>query len=536
MDRKLEAHLRKSPFLGRYIKKVRKDVGVPDFYDECPRWEDISADYNLLYPVSDFVYVHCYLSKNDEKKYHLIEPPLTGEREEKLERAKKYIYREADYEQEIEYREELREIIHDMFDELVGGKGNLLSKLSGKKLDVSKDEIPILKYYIVRDLVDYGKIDPLLNDPNIEDINCIGTQPISLIHKTFGRVKTNISFESEQELDVFLKKLSQRMGSPVGEDHPIVDTAMPDGSRINIVYPEDVSTKGRSFTIRKFPEDPISITNLIEWNTLSAELAAYMWLCLENSMSIFICGETASGKTTTLNACLPFIHLDSKLYSVEDTPEVRPPHDNWQQLIVREEGPEDEQVGQFELLKAALRSRPDYIVPSEIRGKEGRVAFQGMQTGHPVISTFHADSIHRMIQRLTGDPIRIPITFIDNLNVAVIQDSITTEGAVLRRVIEVGEIMGYSEQQDGVLMRVVFNRNPDKDELDFEGMYNSFILEDKIAQIQGYEDTRKIYDVMKERAEFLKDLVRKGIYDYDKVAQLIDEYRKGGRENLSVRL
>ncbi len=528
--------MKKNPFLGSYIKRVRREVGVPKFREECPDWGDVRDDFNIMYPITDLVYIHCYVSEDEEKHYIAVEPPLNEERQEELEKAKKYIYREADYEKEIEYREELREMIHDIFDRIVGEGGGFFSKLQGRTLDVDDDEIPILKYYVVRDLVDYGVLDPLINDPNIEDINCVGTEPLTIIHQTFGRIKTNISFDSEFELDEYLKRLSQRIGSPVGEAHPIVDTAMPDGSRINIVYPEDVSTKGRSFTIRKFPDDPISITNLIEWNTLSPELAGYIWLCLENSMSIFICGETASGKTTTLNAFLPFIHLDSKLYSVEDTPEVQPPHDNWQQLIVREEGAEDEQVGQFDLLRAALRSRPDYIVPSEIRGEEGRVAFQGMQTGHPVISTFHADSIHRMIQRLTGEPIRIPITFIDNLNVAVIQDSFRTKGAVLRRVTEVGEIMGYSEEQDGVMMRVVFKRNEQEDELEFEGMYNSFILEDKIAQIQGYDDTRKIYDVMEERAQFLEDLTRKGIYDYDKVAQLIDEYRKGGRENLSIRL
>lgn len=535
MDRKLQAHTNKNPFLGSYLKKMRRQTGMPRFYEECPEWGDVQEDFNIIYPITDLVYSHCFQGE-DEKRYNSIEPPLDEKMKEKLKKAKKFIYREADYDREIEYREELREMINEIFDRLVGRGGGVFSKIKGPSLDIDDNEIPILKYYINRDLVEYGKLDPLLNDPNIEDINCVGTDPMTLIHKTFGRVKTNISFDDKMELEEYLKKISQRVGSPVGEAHPIVDTAMPDGSRINIVYPEDVSTKGRSFTIRKFPDDPIAITNLIEWNTMSAELAAYLWLCLENSMSIFICGETASGKTTTLNACLPFIHLDSKIYSVEDTPEVQPPHDNWQQLIVREEGPEEEQVGMFDLLKAALRSRPDYIVPSEIRGEEGRVAFQGMQTGHPVISTFHADSIHRMIQRLTGEPIKIPITFIDNLNVPVVQDSFRTEGAVLRRVTEVGEIMGYSEEQDGVMMRVTFQRNHEKDQLEFEGMYNSYILEDKIAKIQGYDDTRKIYDVMEERAEFLEDLVRKRIYDYDKVAQLIDEYRKGGRENLSIRL
>ncbi len=536
MRNRVKREIKKNRHLGVYIRRNQRIVGNPRYMEEVPGWERFDKDFNIIYPLSDQVYVHAFRDSEGNKRYNVVEPQLDAELKEKLKKVKRKIYQEADYGEEINYREELRDMIKDIFKKIVGKKGGFFSRLSGDSIDVSKEDIPTLQYYVIRDLVDYGVLDPVLNDEYLEDIYCVGTKPISLIHKTFGMMNTNISFDSEQELEDYLKKISQRMGSPVGESHPIVDSALPDGSRINVVYPEDVSTKGRSFTIRKFPDDPISITQLIDWSTLTPELAAYLWLCLENGMSLFICGESACGKTTTLNAALPFIQLDSKIYSVEDTPEVDPPHENWQQLIVREEGPKEDQVGMFDLLKAALRSRPDYIIPSEIRGEEGRVAFQAMQTGHPVASTFHSSSIHRMIQRLTGEPIEIPITFIDNLNVAVIQRNIRTEGAILRRVTEVGELVGYSEDQGGVMMRITFKRDPQKDELNFEGMYNSFILEEKIAKIQGYDDTRKIYDIMQDRADVLQTLSEKDITDFSKVTQLIDEYRKGGKENMSIKI
>ncbi len=536
MSPSLTEEIQKNRHLHAYLQSNPPSVGETKLIQTPPSWDEVEEDFNYIYPSTESIYIHVFKDTEGEKRYNVIEPLLEEDMQEKIEKLKSRIYEEADYEKKIEYREELREIVTDLFDEVVVSSTGLSSKIFNKNIKVEEEQIPVLKYYIVRDMVDYGILDPILNDEYLEDINCVGTNPISVFHKTFGMMQTNVSFDSERALENFLKKLSQRMGSPVGESHPIVDSALPEGSRINIVYPEEVSTQGRSFTIRKFPEDPISVTELINWETLSPQLAGYLWLCLENNMSIFFCGESGCGKTTTLNACLPFIPLDSKIYSVEDTPEVTPPHDNWQQLLVREEGPEEDQVNMFDLLKAALRSRPDYITPSEIRGEEGRVAFQAMQTGHPVVSTFHSSSIHRMIQRLTGDPINIPITFIDNLNVAVVQRNIKTNGAIIRRVTDVGEILGYSEEEGGVMMRKIFERDPIEDELIFRGMYNSYILEDKVAQIQGYADPKEIYDEMEERAEFLQELANKQIFDYDDASQLIDEYHRKGREGVSIRI
>ncbi|MFO8110778.1 MAG: type II/IV secretion system ATPase subunit [Thermoplasmata archaeon] len=539
MDQELIVQIKNNPHLLKYLVEGNHNINKMVFKRSLSVTSHIEKNYNILYPLTNQVFAHVYRDSQSNDIYNVVEPILTPKLREKLEKIKESIYHQADYDRKIEFKEELRQMVLEIFEKVVTTKSEtgILSKfITDEKIRVKKKEIPTLRYYILRDMVDFGVINSMLFDDNIEDIHIVGTSPITLIHSIFGEMKSNIRFETPDEIDNYLKKISQRIDSPIGESHPIVDSALPDGSRVNIVYPDDVSRRGRSFTIRKFPEVPISITELIANKTVTSELAAYLWLCLENSMSIFICGSSSVGKTTTMNALLPFVFLENKIYSVEDTPEVKPPQMNWQQLIVREEGSEDEQVGMFDLLKAALRSRPDYIVPSEIRGEEGRVAFQAMQTGHPVISTFHASSVVKMIQRLTGDPILIPITFVDNLNVAVIQENVTSEGRLARRVTEVGEIEGYSEAMGGVINRIVFKRNPIKDELKFEGLYNSFILEDKIANIQGYIDKRKIYEDMKERVELLDDFVNKKIFEYDKVTQLIDEWRKGGRGALSVRL
>lgn len=539
MEQDLIIQIKNNPHLLQYLVEGGHDIRNITFKRNISVTTRIPKQYNMIYPLTGQIFAHVYRDHQSNDVYNVVEPKLTPQLRKKFEEIKQNIYHRADYDRKIEFKEELKQMVLEIFEKVIttkAEKGVISKFITDEKVRVKKKEIPILRYYILRDMVDFGVINALLFDDNIEDIHIVGTRPITLIHSVFGEMTSNIKFDSPEDIDNYLKKISQRIDSPIGESHPIVDSSLPDGSRVNIVYPDDVSRRGRSFTIRKFPEIPISITELIAKNTITSDLAAYLWLCLENSMSIFICGSSSVGKTTTMNALIPFIPLESKIYSVEDTPEVKPPQMNWQRLIVREEGSEDEQVGMFDLLKAALRSRPNYIVPSEIRGEEGRVAFQAMQTGHPVISTFHASSVVKMIQRLTGDPILVPITFVDNLNVAVIQENVTIDGRLARRVTEVGELEGYSEAMGGVMNRIVFNRDPIKDELKFEGLYNSFILEDKIASIQGYVDKRKIYDDMKERADLLDDLVEKKVYEYPKVTQLIDEWRKGGRGALSVRL
>jgi flagellar protein FlaI len=327
--------------------------------------------------------------------------------------------------------------------------------------------------------------------------------------------------------------MGERIGDPVSDSNPIVDSTLPDGSRLNVIYSDDVSVQGPSLTIRQGDETPLSINQITKWGTLSPQLTAYLWLCLENEQTVFVVGETASGKTTTLNSIMSFIPRDSKIYTAEDTAEVLPPHDTWQQLLTREGGGEDNSdVDMFDLVSAALRSRPDYIIVGEVRGEEGRMAFQAAQTGHPVMLTFHASDIVSMIQRFTGEPINVPETFMDVADVALFQNRVKQGDDVLRRVTSVQEIEGYSKEMDGVVTRQVFNWDPVEDEINFQGMNNSYVLEEQIATLLGYADTREIYDELDFRARLIERMIEENILGYHEVNDAIESFQRDGVEGL----
>jgi flagellar protein FlaI len=287
-------------------------------------------------------------------------------------------------------------------------------------------------------------------------------------------------------------------------------------------------------TVRKFSETPISITQLINWGTIDAGIASYLWLCLQFGRSIFVCGETASGKTTTSNAMFPFIPPDKKIYSVENTPEVQIPHAVWQQLLTRSTGPKEGQIDEGTLLLAGLRSRPDYIIPGETRGIEGRVVFQAMQTGHPVVTTFHAGSVTKVIQRFTGHPINIPKTFMDNLDVVLIQMAVENKGKKLRRVLSIDEIEGYNKEVDGIMSRKAFEWEPVEDTHLFKANRNSYILEQRIAPIAGFENPMQIYDLYDQRKKILERMVEEEIFDYYEVVQFIWTYYREGEQSLPI--
>jgi flagellar protein FlaI len=279
-------------------------------------------------------------------------------------------------------------------------------------------------------------------------------------------------------------------------------------------------------------DTPLSITQLIKFGAMNTTLAAYLWLCLENGLNVWICGETASGKTSALNAMLPFVPAHLKVFTAEDTPEVQPPHKIWQQLVTRERGPQEGRVDMFTLLKAALRSRPNLIVVGEIRGAEGNVAFQAMQTGHACMATFHASSVGKMIQRLSSEPINVPATFLDNLNVAMIQMAVYRKGKLIRRVLAVEEIEGFNRHTGGVETRRVFDWDAKLDVHEFRGLNNSYVLEEKVAEKLGYQDKRMIYNDLRTRARILDEMVRRNITDYATVNSLIANYMKHGAKAL----
>jgi flagellar protein FlaI len=481
-----------------------------------------------------------YGDLGQETKYYAIEPTVSGPQAAVLERVKDELLAASGGrtapESETEYDDLIEELLADVthvHHDDGGLKAEAERLLNAGKLTVTEETYENIRYRLNRDIVGLGPLEPVMRDPANEDVHVIGPHECHVDHGTFGMLETTVDFGSPAEFDAWLRNMGERIGDPLSDSDPIVDSTLPDGSRINIIYSDDVSLKGASLTIRQGEDVPLSVNQITDWGTLSPELAAYLWLCLENERTVFVVGETASGKTTTLNAILSYIPRDSKIYTAEDTAEVVPPHNTWQQLLTREGGGEGStDVDMFDLVAAALRSRPDYIIVGEVRGAEGRMAFQAAQTGHPVMLTFHASDIVSMIQRFTSEPISVPEPFMDNADVALFQNRVKRGDEVLRRVTSVQEIEGYSKEMSGVVTREVFSWDPVEDEIVFQGMNNSYVLEEQIATLLGYADTREIYDDLSFRAALVERMIQEGVLGYHEVNRVIDAFHRDGVEGL----
>lgn len=548
MDEELYQQMKGNAFLKDYVDELkRKTSKLPKYYDKLTV-QDLSdirrtaatdpAAANLIYKTSGgFVHINALVNM-----YYNIEKQLKESEKEKLRMIKESILEKASKEESVETKEDLERILNKLYEQSVDVSSNrskafqlpVIGKLvSGSKIPVTQREYDLIKYYLRRDIVGFGPIEPLIVDNYIEDIHLIGTAKVRVSHKAFQfALETNVRFDDEVSLNEYFISISERMGRPVSASRPIIDGTLPDGSRINMIYTNEISARGSSFTIRKFASEPISAIQLVKWKSYSAEFLAYLWLCLEHKQNVIICGETASGKTTTINAVLSMIDHRGKIYSVEDTPEVKPPQKSWQRCVTREAGPEEARVTMFDLLRAALRSRPDYIVIGEIRGEEARTAFQCMQTGIPVMATFHASNSTKFIQRMTGQPVNIPMSFIDNVNVLVFQSAVNVGGRFLRRVTHVEEFVGFNREVGGVMTRTVFKWDPARDVMYFRGMNNSHVLENRVAAEHGYANKKDIYVELKKRERIINKMLELDILDYYKVNEILSDYYEKGPESL----
>ena len=532
-----------------WVRDFEKRYGTrPIYYGPLDRGAKKQRPLNLIYITKEPVFVHIYEPPSDEEGggqvlWFGLEPQLNEEEENIRRELVETLLQEAPSAPSFTTDSEFETILGQMIDRytiseteasIVSRRRGRIWELVGlddKRIVVSETQRERLRYIVIRDLIRNGPLETLLSDEMLEDIHSVGLKHIHMDHKVFGMVTSNIRFREREILSRYLRAMSERIGRPVSDNKPIIDGALLDGSRINIIFSDDVSMLGPSFTIRKFAEETISVIQLIQWGTMSAQQAAYIWICLEYGMSVLVSGETASGKTTTLNAILPFIDHNVKIYSAEDTPEVKVRHKIWQRLVTRDSKNEDSRVEMFDLLKAALRSRPRYIIIGEIRGVEGATAFQAMQTGHPVIATFHASSIVKMIQRFTGDPINVPIRFFDNLNFAIFQEVVEAPGGgIARRVTGIDEVIGYNKHSDGVLTRGMFEWDPVKDKHYFRGMFQSHLLENKIAAMAGFANKRDIYDEMLRRAAAIERMADRDLTHYDDVFDLLNIYYNSGWE------
>lgn len=484
----LEEAVKEHPYLASYLEELE----IKPKYVASLEIKMREREPNIVYPLGLGIYAHIVVGE-EVSKYNIVEPARPSrELMDKLETAVARLVSDGEYEQQ-----QRENILASLFRKVI--------KKKWIKIPTGVDE-NVLLYFFLREKVGHGFVDGFLADPLLEDVSIPGAGNIYVYHKVYGPLESNMVI-SRNDVDRFLRNVSERYGKVLSFTHPIIDIHLPDGSRFNVVFGEDISLKGSNFTIRKFPEEPISVAQLISWGTFTAELAAYLWMLFDVGVSAFVNGETASGKTTTLNALTSFITSDSKLISIEETPEVSVLHRNWIREVTRLHT--GTQVTMFDLLKAALRQRPDYIIVGEIRGEEGRVALQAIETGHPVLSTMHAGSLGQLFQRLTSDPINVPKSHIDGLNLAIFQARMEREKRLMRRVTSINEIIGYEPDENRLNYLPTFLYDPSLDNLRFMG--SSYHLETKVLTFRGWGKARlrDLYKEMKARAEILSFLAEK---------------------------
>ncbi|OYR57972.1 ATPase, T2SS/T4P/T4SS family [Halorubrum halodurans] len=381
---------------------------------------------------------------------------------------------------------------------------------------LSAYQVEKLLYYLKRDFIGYERIDPIKHDINVEDVSCDGyDSPVFVYHADYEQVITNV-YHGTDELDDFVVKLAQRSGKGISKRRPQVDATLPDGSRAQLTLGREVSDHGTNYTIRQFNDVPFTPIDLINWRTFSLDQMAFLWLCIENNKNLIFAGGTASGKTTSLNAVSLFIPSNAKIVSIEDTREVELPQRNWIASVTRPSFSDDDKgdVDEFDLLEAALRQRPDYIVMGEIRGEEGRTAFQVMSTGHTTYTTFHADSVGEVLKRFTTDPINVSKTMFTALDLVSIQTSTRVQGRKVRRNKSLTEINHYDAENDEINVQDVFQWQAETDE--FLRMGDSNVLEE-IMFDRGWSRAT-LDEELRKRRIVLAYLIDRGLNSYAQVA------------------
>lgn len=486
-----------------------------------PDLRDVDERYALIPPHAE---AHIYWDDGESALcYDVQEPPLTKEERDMLNRIKTILLDLIEVSSyDISQKGDPERYMRDRFDEIVDEYGFELGSSQREKL----------AYYVIRDFVGLERVEPLMRDSRLEDISCIGPGiPIYVYHREYGSLKTNVVFSSSEELNRFIVKLAQICGRHVSVASPLLEGALPDGSRVQATYAvtKDISTRGSTFTVRKFTKDPLTISDMINFGTLPPLLAAYLWLAIEYRQSVLISGGTATGKTSLLNALSLFIPLEAKVVSIEDTPELRLPHEHWVQKIARETSGGRGSVTMFDLLKAALRERPDYIMVGEVRGREAYILFQGMATGHPGMATIHAEDLDTLVDRLTTPPISLPASLLHALDVVVFTGMARVGSVDVRRVREIHEIVAVDLKSGRPVTNRLAHWIPGEDRFEFVSD-KSYVL-DKIIRERGVSPD-SVWGELRRRAFVLKWMRDNNIRYYRDVGKIVARYYKEPEELL----
>ncbi|MEM3092001.1 MAG: type II/IV secretion system ATPase subunit [Candidatus Pacearchaeota archaeon] len=480
----------------------------------------IDVRYAVIPP---FAFIHIYWDPGIyEAVYEIEEPILDG--------------------YEIQVKEQILNTMKDMidYDTIIEKDTEKILDYIDKRLKIIAFELGInityetytkIYYYLVRDFIGFNEVDPLLRDYFVEDIECNGVgTPVYVVHRIFRNLRTNLIFKDINKLESFVEKLAQRCGKHISYASPILDGTLPDGSRVNATYTKDITSRGPTFTIRKFTKTPWTPPQLISFRTLSPEMLAYLWILVQYKMNLLIVGGTSSGKTTLLNAIAFFIPPEARVVSIEDTRELNLPRENWLPSVARGAigmGNMGE-IDLFTLLKSSFRQNPDYVIVGEVRGKEAYVLFQGMASGHSSISTIHADSVDTVIKRLETPPIELSPTLLNVLDCICIMTHAIAQKQETRKLKEIVEIINITPEGIAIT-NTPFVWNPNDDQFYFKK--DSKIFE-KISKRYGI-DMSLLQSEFKKRAHLLYKMFEKKIFDFQKFQDIIVQYYKKPREVLS---
>ncbi len=477
-----------------------------------------TAVFRQVYPIHEpYVYAAVVTEPKTQRiKYEVVEPTLLKEEEKQLKEIKDILVEEIDVNlKEIGTRDKAEEYLKAKIHEII----------KDYRLKIDEDSVDKLMYYIIRDFLGYGKIDPLMKDPLIEDISADGVKiPIYVWHRDYESLPTNILFKNSEELNSFIVRLAYMAKKNISLAMPILDASLPDGSRIQMTYGNEITRRGSTFTIRRFRADPLTISDLISLGTISSEMAAYFWYAIENRASILVAGGVAAGKTTILNCFSMFIKPGLKLVSVEDTAELNLPHENWIPSVARTGfGDGENKAGSitlFDLLRAAVRQRPDYLLVGEVRGKEAYTLFQAMATGHLGMGTIHGESASSVIHRLESEPMNIPKPLLTMIDAITVQLRTEVNGKPARRTHAVTEIAGLDPKTRELITNEVYRWNARDDTFEYSG--HSHLLKEKMER-KGL-DEKDVVEELNKRKTVLDWMVKKGIRKYTDVVSVIRDY------------
>ncbi len=506
----------------------------PEMVTEEEEDGESMTDVDVSYPLipknpesGDIVYAWAHISwdeKNGELRYRVIEPELNPETERILEKIKSILERSFDVNFTELETEEADRYLSEKIDMIV-------DKYNISLTDQQRD---VIRYYSYRDFAGLGRLQPLMNDKEVEDISCDGNGiPVYVYHRNprFGSIKTNVTWDEEEVLDSFVMKLAQRCGRSISVSEPLLDGSLPDGSRVQATLATDIARKGSNFTIRRFTEDPLTPIHMMDFETENAQMLSYLWTLVEHGKSILVAGTTGAGKTSQLNALSLFIRPEKKIVSIEDTPELRLPHDHWVPEVARsgfgssaEEGGE---VSMDDLLKESLRQRPEYIIVGEVRGEEAYILFQQMATGHTGLSTIHADSLGMLMDRLTTNPINLSPSLIETLDAVMLISRIRRGDTYVRRIKGLYEVEGYDKRK-GIDANKVFEWDPKEDT--YEVANNSMLLKEIVHETGMSE--KEIQKELVNRQHVLEWMQEEQHKHYRKVGDIISRYYSNPRSVL----